>query len=423
VSPYTGKIHQAPQLILAAVETSYGTDVVPVTANVVRAYDVQIDVLKSTIITRNEVRPFQGAQLRTPSQINRGLKFKVEAQGSGNAATAPAYTALLRAAKLAATSVAGLATIVSTAPVPVSAPAPPAGAWTFTKSTAYAGLWDSTVTIVCTTPGASGVAVATLSAPASPDGSVPAWSSPGVVVTNNTPLTLPGGAKVLPTIATPWAAGDTWTIALTPPGTVFAPVSTNFDSMTLYYYGDQGDLRRLTGVRGSVALTVEAGIPYWDFTYIGLYNPAQTAVMPISVDRSAWLSAAIASPRTVPYFGALGVQPVFKTATFDLQAKTSFAARVNQEFVNQEDHDAQAKITWDALPVSVLDLEDAITQGTTTTLDLRLGTAAGFAIHVHAGTASATGYTLAYDAGIATHAVDLSLYPVLGGDDISFKVM
>ncbi len=423
MSAYTGKIHEAPQLLLAAIETDYGTDAVPTTANVLRVYDLQVDVLKSQMITRNEVRPFQGAQIRTPAQLNRGLKFKVEAQGSGNVITAPAYGGLMRAAKMAQTSLSGLATIVSTAPVPVTVPTPPTGAWTFAKTHAFAGLWDTTVTVTCTTGGASGTAVATLSAPASPDGSVAAWSAAGVTVTNGTALTLPGGATITPTITTPWVVGDSWTLQLTPPGTVFNPVSTNFDSMSFYYYSDQGDLRRLTGVRGSVALVVEAGIPYWDFTMTGLFNGAQSAVMPTNVDKSAWLNADIASPRTVPYFGVLSVQPVFKTARFDLQAKTNFTPRVNQEFVNQQDHDGKATITWDALPVSVLDLETAIATGATTAIDLRIGTAAGTSIHVNAPLASPTGYTLGYDQGIATHAVDLPLYPRLGGDDITFKVM
>ena len=168
---------------------------------------------------------------------------------------------------------------------------------------------------------------------------------------------------------------------------------------------------------------VESGIPYWEYSYLGQYNEAETAIMPTGLDHSSWLDAAIASPRTVPLFLACGVEPSFKTCRIDLGGQTNFRPNVNEEYVSQAEHDGKATLTWDALPVGVLNLENLIATGATAALELRIGTAAGRAIHVHAPTAGPTGYTLGDDQGVVQHNVDLSLYPVTGGDDVVFSVL
>ena len=421
MSAYTGIINQTPELVLLALENTYGTDVVPDVTHAVRAYDLQLDAFKSQMITRNEVRSFHGAQKRTPAQKHRGIKFKVEAAASGTAGGVPAWGSLHRACKLGETTISAMATIASAAPVPATTPI--SGAWTFTKTGAYVGLYARTVTITCTTAGDTGVAKCTVSAPAIPSCGLAAYSATGVTITNGTDLLLPGSAKVSPHITTPWAVGDSWTLSLLPPGTRYAPVSKAFESATLYFYTDGNELRRMTGVRGSVALVVEAGIPYWDYTLLGLWNEIETAIMPASVDFSAWQYAAICSPTTVPWFQVLGVEPAFKTCRIDLQAQTSFHGLVNYEYIGETEHDAKATITWNALPNSVLNLEHLISTGATGALDLQLGTTAGSALHVSAPAVSPTNYTIAYDQGVTQHNVDLTLYPISGGDDVVFTAL
>ena len=60
----------------------------------------------------------------------------------------------------------------------------------------------------------------------------------------------------------------------------YDPVSTAFDSVTLYFYHD-GNRHILTGCRGNVSLSIQAGeLPKFSFTFTGIWNqPTATALV------------------------------------------------------------------------------------------------------------------------------------------------
>ena len=93
------------RLILAKIETTYGTDSSPAGTNAVLVRNLEIQPLLSETVNRELVRPFLGQSDQLLSQTRVEVSFEVELAGSGTAGTAPAYGAVLRSCGLSETLV------------------------------------------------------------------------------------------------------------------------------------------------------------------------------------------------------------------------------------------------------------------------------------------------------------------------------
>src|SRR5687768_15127229 len=70
--------------------------------------------------------------------------------------------------------------------------------------------------------------------------------------------------------------------------TVYAPVTSNPKSVTLYYYLD-GVLHKMTNCRGNVTFELNAkAIPVMRFKFTGLYSAATDTALPSGADYSAF---------------------------------------------------------------------------------------------------------------------------------------
>lgn len=88
------------------------------------------------------------------------------------------------------------------------------------------------------------------------------------------------GAVVTATASGTYAAGDKWTFKLRSAGYHYEPVSSGFESLTIYCYLD-GLLHKMTGCRGTVSFSGEAGnYGTASFTFMGQYHPVEDAPMP-----------------------------------------------------------------------------------------------------------------------------------------------
>jgi hypothetical protein len=84
-------------LIIAAKESTYGTDATPVGADAIKVANINITPLQSDVVSRQIVRPFLGNPEQLLANQRVELTFDVELTGSGVAGTAPAYGILLQA--------------------------------------------------------------------------------------------------------------------------------------------------------------------------------------------------------------------------------------------------------------------------------------------------------------------------------------
>ena len=104
------------RLILAKIESTYGTDSTPTGAsNAILVRNLEIQPLLSESVSRDLVRPYMGQADQLLAQTRVEVTFEVELAGSGTAGTAPAYGPILKSCGLSETVV--TSTSVTYAPV------------------------------------------------------------------------------------------------------------------------------------------------------------------------------------------------------------------------------------------------------------------------------------------------------------------
>lgn len=96
------------KVLLAKIETTYGTDAAPTgAANAVLATSVQLQPMEGQDVSRELELTTLGPQGTVPVEVHAKLTFEVELAGSGVAGTVPAWGTLLRGCAVAETIVAG----------------------------------------------------------------------------------------------------------------------------------------------------------------------------------------------------------------------------------------------------------------------------------------------------------------------------
>jgi hypothetical protein len=104
------------RVILAKIETTYGTDPTPTgAANAILVRNATLTPQDADFVDRDLVRPYLGRSEQLPAGIRAMLEFEVELQASGAAGTAPAWGPLMRACAHSETIVAS--TSVTYAPI------------------------------------------------------------------------------------------------------------------------------------------------------------------------------------------------------------------------------------------------------------------------------------------------------------------
>lgn len=190
------------KVILAKIETVYGTDAVPTgAADAVLATNVQLSPMEGQDESRELELPTLGAQPTIPTGIHAKLTFEVELAASGTAGTAPAWGPLLRACAVAETIAAGVSVTYN----PVSLAHESATLYFFVENTKYALVGTrGTATVRVEAQKVPKIAftfTGLFTAPAEaaqPAPTLTAWAKPIVATKANTPVfTLNGQALVL----------------------------------------------------------------------------------------------------------------------------------------------------------------------------------------------------------------------------------
>lgn len=126
-------IRWAEKLLVAKLETTYGTDSTPAGGDAVLATNVEMSPMEGQDLDRNLDRPYLGNDGTIPVDLHQKIKFRVELQGSGTAGTAPAWSALIRACGFAQTINAGTSVVYN----PVSASHESISLYLFIGNTRY----------------------------------------------------------------------------------------------------------------------------------------------------------------------------------------------------------------------------------------------------------------------------------------------
>lgn len=278
-----GLLHQRA-VLLAKVEGTYNTDSGPTAdTNAILVEDPDFTV-DPNVLERN----FSRASLSPlPHKVGRklaGMSFVVEASSNGKShlgTDSPAIGHLLRACGLSQTAISdasGGITPVRALPGTVSVVTwVEAGSEDLDEPVVY--------DIEVTTGGASGTAEVSITPDANAVGNLGQAAQTNVMVTSGQAIDLKSGGTgytVTPTFVGSLSVGDKWQVICYPTGYLYQPVSTSFESATLYMYFD-GLLHKMTGGRGTVSFEATAG-EYGKFTFnfTGQYIAPVDAAMPTS---------------------------------------------------------------------------------------------------------------------------------------------
>ncbi len=96
-------IRWAEKLLVAKIESTYGTDSTPGGGDAVLATAIELSAMEGQDLERNLDKPYLGNDGTIAVDLHSKIKFRVELQGSGTAGTAPAWSALIRACAFAET--------------------------------------------------------------------------------------------------------------------------------------------------------------------------------------------------------------------------------------------------------------------------------------------------------------------------------
>jgi hypothetical protein len=103
------------RLILAKIESTYGTDSTPGGTEAVLVRNLEITPLQADVVTRDLIRPYLGNFEQILANQRVEITFEVELAGSGAAGTAPAWSPVMKSCAMSETISAG--TSVTYAPV------------------------------------------------------------------------------------------------------------------------------------------------------------------------------------------------------------------------------------------------------------------------------------------------------------------
>jgi len=232
-------------LILIKAETTYGSDITPAGTDAVLVRDLTITPLQSDIVSRDLVRPYLGASEQLLANTRVQCQFTVELAGSGTAGTAPRFGSALEACGMAGTETNSAVTGTAQA----------GSSNTITLAAGASATDDDYIGQIITITSGTG-------------------SGHVGMITDYVGSTKVATVRAISTTFVPGASSG-YSIGA---NVSYAPVSSSFTSVTIYYNVD-GLLHKVTGARGTVVLNGEVGaIPTLQFTMTGIYNsPTDTA--------------------------------------------------------------------------------------------------------------------------------------------------
>lgn len=370
-------------LVLAKIETVYGTDSAPAGSDAILCRNVRLTPMNAEFAPRDLVRAFMGNSENLPAGVHAMLEFEAELQGSGTPATAPKWGRLLRAAGLSETTTAADVT-----------------------GTAQAG-GASTITLAVGASAVDGFYNGMTVSLTSGTGSGQSGAIVGYV-----------GSTKIATVALPWTTPPDATSGYSVKANVqYRPISAAFESVTVIANMD-GLQHKLVGARGNVSTALNAkGIPVLRFRYLGLYaTPTDTAAA--TPDYTAFKAPIVANSANTPVCALHGISPVVSAFSLDVANQVVFRALIGSESIQQTDRKPTGSITFEAVPVATKDWWTTAKNATLGTLAFTHGTASGYRASIVSPSIQVQPPSYSEDQGVLMLTCGLVPVPVTGNDEI-----
>lgn len=206
----------------------------------------------------------------------------------------------------------------------------------------------------------------------------------------------------------------------------YSPVSSNFSSATLYFYGmtDGGTAvqHKITGARGDFELNLQAGqIPTIKFTLMGLYNAPTKLVAPSNFSFANFAKPLVSNTtNTTPIslFGGI-VGPGLDKLQFKCGNKTDFKNLVGDQYVILSDRQSSGQIDIEAVTPDVHDFFSAAVSSAVAATSITHGTVAGNKVNLDIPFMQGLNPAYADNKGVQNFQIPFIAQPSVGNDEFS----
>jgi hypothetical protein len=203
---------------------------------------------------------------------------------------------------------------------------------------------------------------------------------------------------------------------------VYTPVSSSFESVTLYHNVD-GVLHKITGARGNVELDIRARqIPVFKFTFTGLYNAPTDTAAP-AVTYTAFQTPLAANSDNSTGFSLFSYSGALESLSLNLNNAISYRSLIGAEDVLMTDRQVSGTVMFEAPTIAAKDFFTVALGTALGALDITHGTTAGNRVQITSSRVSAQNPTYQDQDGIMMMQVPVRLVPsTAGNDEISIIV-
>lgn len=203
---------------------------------------------------------------------------------------------------------------------------------------------------------------------------------------------------------------------------VYAPISSGFESVTLYYSlgSEEGGrlLHRFRGARGTVSFAVDAkGIPVMKFRFLGLYSPVEDSVAALAPDFSLFKTPLPANTVNTPAFSLHGVSSPLSNFSLDVANTLVHRALIGGESVKITDRKAAGSLSFSLTPVATKNWWEIARNATLGTLHLRHGATAGAIVEFDSARVQLSNPQYQDENGEAMLQMSTAYVPSSAGDD------
>lgn len=332
------------QLLLVKAETTYATDSSPAGTDALLVRSIDVTPLESDVVSRELIRPWLGNNDQLLANQRVLINFQIELTGSGTAATAPRFGALLKACGMAETTTSSAVTGTATA----------GSAGSITLAAGASATDDAYVGMIISITSGTG-------------------SGSSGVITDYVGSTKVATVQATTASFTP-GASSAYSIAA---NVGYKPVSSSFSSVTIYYNND-GVLHKATGCRGTFSLSAEVGaIPTIDFEFTGIYNSPTDSAAPAST-YTAQADPLIFKPGNSSTFSFLSYAGCLQSLSLDMANELIYRELVGcTKEIMITNRAPSGECMIEAVPIATKDYFAIANNDTTGVLTLLHGTTAG----------------------------------------------
>lgn len=366
--------------VLAKIEGVYGTDPTPTgSANAILIKNLNLTPISAELISRDLIRPYLGNSEQLMAQKFTQIDFEVEAVAAGVIGKVPGYDPLLRACAMV-------------------------GAATTTTCTAAISSEVVTVTKV-----AHGLSTGDKIIPSGfTDTAANIAAGVAITKTGNDTFTYPAPGAADDVSADGSPAYRT--------GYVYTPVSSSFESATIYYNVD-GVLHKLTGCMGTVEFGINVKqIPTFKFTFTGLYNAPSDDAAP-SVDFSGFMIPQIANSQNTLAFSLASYSALLESMSLNVANDVQYITLIGSESVKILDRKPAGTFVFEAPAIGTKDFFTLAADQTSSVATLTHGSVNGYKVKIDAPSVLIGNPAYQDSNGVQMLSVPFTANPTSAGDD------